>query len=180
LTIEQPPHNNFFVGATMLMRRWFGNMLRTNARARKVPRRTIGTYTWWCLIDQRISMWTSLFGVTLAIMGSFKTGGGLFLAFVLWILMTRYLVSLALSHFHHSFSISWPFLVYFNQVYGALVKIYMLTHLHKQTWTRQKTTLTRKETPWQHFIIEAGSNISWATGMLMFLVPLPPMWACLV
>jgi glycosyltransferase Alg8 len=172
LTVEEPPHRNFFKGATMLMRRWFGNMLRTNARARQLPRKTTGLYTWWCLIDQRVSMWTSLFGLTVAIMGSFKVGGALFAGFMLWIMMTRYVMTIALSYFHPGFNVTWPFLIYFNQVYGSLVKIYMLTHLHKQTWTRQKTTLRRDETRWHHFMAETGSNISWATAMLLFLIPL--------
>ena len=40
LTVEHPPHPNFLVGTTMLMVRWFGNMLRTNARAIAVPGRS--------------------------------------------------------------------------------------------------------------------------------------------
>ena len=63
LTIERPPSQHFLAGASTLMVRWFGNMLRTNGRARKIPRRRVGTFVWWALIDQRISMWTSMFGL---------------------------------------------------------------------------------------------------------------------
>ncbi|HPF79196.1 MAG TPA: glycosyltransferase, partial [Alphaproteobacteria bacterium] len=61
-TVEHPPSPNFFVATTMLMKRWFGNMLRTNERALNIPPHVTGFFTWWCLLDQRISMWTSLTG----------------------------------------------------------------------------------------------------------------------
>lgn len=167
-TVEAPPHRNFFLGASMLMRRWFGNMLRTNARARKIPARTMGIYTWWCLRDQVISMWTSLFGLFIAVLGTFMVGPVLLVAFGFWILLTRYLIALGLSLFHGQFSLSWPILVYFNQIYGSLVKIYMFTHLHKQRWTRQKTTLKSRRNRWQDWLIERGSDLAWLTAMLVF------------
>ncbi len=172
LTIEEPPERNFLKGATVLMRRWFGNMLRTNARALKLPRRTIGTFTWWCLIDQRLTMWTSLFGLSIALLGSLKVGGSLLLAFILWILMTRYLLALGLAVFHKRFSASWPLLLYFNQIYGSLIKIYMLTHLNKQSWTRQKTKLASRHDRWHETIEEFGSTLAWAVAMLVFLTPI--------
>lgn len=168
LTVEAPPHGNFLLGATMLMRRWFGNMLRTNARARRVPMRTMGPYTWWCLRDQIISMWTSLLGLFVVLLGSLKVGPALLVAFVFWILLTRYLIALGLSMFHGKFSLSWPLLVYFNQIYGSLVKIYMFTHLHQQSWTRQKTTLKRRAGRWRRWVLETGSDLSWLTAMLSF------------
>jgi hypothetical protein len=42
------------------MRRWFGNMLRASGRAIALGPRQVGLFAWWCLIDQRISMWTPL------------------------------------------------------------------------------------------------------------------------
>ncbi|QKQ27098.1 glycosyltransferase [Candidatus Reidiella endopervernicosa] len=170
LTVEEPPNKEFFTGANVLMRRWFGNMLRTNARARMIPRKTTGTYTWWALRDQMLSMWTSLFGFTAAILGSLKFGPELLLAFTLWILFTRYIMAKALAVFHKQFSISWPFLVYFNQIYGSLVKIFMLHHLYKQTWTRQKTSLKSRKGYWQQRYMDFESRLAWGTSMLLFLV----------
>lgn len=169
LTVEEPPSGNFFTGATMLMRRWFGNMLRTNTRARKVPRNVSGLFTWWTIIDQRISMWTSLFGLFGAILGSLVVGPVVLVAFAVWIMFTRYIMSLFLTFFHKEFSISWPFLIYFNQIYGSLVKIYIMNHLNKQKWTRQKTTLKETRTLLKRFFSESGSNVAWAGQMLIFI-----------
>lgn len=42
------------------MRRWYGNMLRNSDRAIALGIRKNGWFMFWCLIDQRISYWTSL------------------------------------------------------------------------------------------------------------------------
>ena len=42
------------------MRRWFGNMLRTNGRALALSPTRIGPFAWWSILDQRVSMWTTL------------------------------------------------------------------------------------------------------------------------
>lgn len=168
-TIETPPHDNFFVGARVLMRRWFGNMLRTNVRARKVPLGESGFFTWWNLIDQRVSMWTSLFGFVGAILASIVAGPWIIMAFITWILFTRYTMTLLLSMFHRDFSIAWPFLIYFNQIYGSWVKIYVVNHLYKQSWTRQKTKLQIRGGRLRQWYMEASSTLSWATQWVLFL-----------
>ncbi|WP_018693051.1 glycosyltransferase [Algicola sagamiensis] len=171
-TIEEPPYPNYFVGATMLMRRWFGNMLRTNARGRKIPRHILGTYTWWVLHDQLISIWTSLFGIVLALMGTFHFGLHLVLVFFFWVLLTRYTLTMALSLLGRSFHLSWPFLMYFNQIYGSLIKAYVLNHLYKQSWTRQKTQLRHNSNWLERWLREHGSDVSFAASLLVFVISL--------
>ncbi|MBU2972670.1 glycosyltransferase family 2 protein [Pseudoalteromonas sp. C2R02] len=169
LTIESPPSENFLKGATMLMSRWFGNMLRTNSRAREIPRKTTGNYVWWVLYDQLISIWTSLFGLVLAIMGAIYFDKSIFLAFIFWILLTRYLLTYLLSTLQGNFSFSWPFLVYFNQIYGSMIKAYSLHHLYKQGWTRQKTTLKGSKSKIENTIKTTGSNLSLVSSVCVFL-----------
>jgi glycosyltransferase Alg8 len=41
----------------------------------------------------------------------------------------------------------YPLLIYFGQVYGALVKTYVLFRLDGQRWTRQNITADRKLSP---------------------------------
>jgi hypothetical protein len=48
------PADGFHLGR-MLMVRWFGNMLRTNA-APSPPARADRMFTWWAIVDQRFSM----------------------------------------------------------------------------------------------------------------------------
>ena len=44
-TWEHPPARHFLPASTQLMRRWFGNMLRTNERALDVPPHVTGFFT---------------------------------------------------------------------------------------------------------------------------------------
>ncbi len=169
LTIEEIPHHNFFMGATILQRRWFGNMLRTNARALKLKRSSIGSFTWWNLWDQRISMWTSLFGLTAAIIGASVYDSSLILVFIWWIAFTRFTQSLMLLSSRKKISITWPFLIYFNQIYGSIVKVYVFHHLNKQKWTRQKTSLKQTGSRFDNWFIQTSSKLALATSVLVFI-----------
>ena len=50
------------------MRRWFGNMLRNGNRAIALGPHRTGLFIWYCLLDQRISIWTSLIAPSLLLM----------------------------------------------------------------------------------------------------------------
>ncbi len=169
VTIEEIPHRNFFIGANTLMRRWFGNMLRTNSRALTVPIKVMGFFTWWNLVDQRISMWTSLFGLSAGIIGGFVYGPELFIVYLWWVAFIRLTQTLMLLASRKRVSITWPFFIYFNQIYGSLVKVYVLNHLHKQKWTRQKTSFKQKDGYWNNLYIEVSSKISMLTYATVFL-----------
>jgi len=140
-TIEEIPHKNFFVGSLMLMQRWFGNQYRTNARALKIPRKVLGWYAWYALWDQRFTMWTSIYGLFIAIFGSFHWGSYIFLSYLWWVMVSRLLMTFAYRTSRKDILPSWPFFLYYNQIIGSLVKIYIWNHLYKQSWTRQKTKL---------------------------------------
>ena len=60
--MEELPKGGFLNASARLMQRWFGNMLRNSDRAILLGPRRMGLFTWWCLVDQRLSMWTSLTG----------------------------------------------------------------------------------------------------------------------
>jgi glycosyltransferase Alg8 len=60
--LEEMPGNGFVSGSFGLMRRWYGNMARSNLRARRLGPARIGFFTWFCLLDQRVSPWTTLTG----------------------------------------------------------------------------------------------------------------------
>lgn len=167
ITVEEPPHGNFFTGATMLMMRWFGNMLRTNRRALALPRARMGAFVWWCLVDQRLSMWTSLFGISAALLGSLLYSIDILIVYVFWILFTRFLQTIMLLSARPKVSALYPLLLYFNQIYGSLVKIYMLSHLNRQKWTRQKTTLKLDHSALQLRLQHLFSNIALATSCLL-------------
>ena len=52
------------------MHRWFGNMLRNNGRVIRLGMGAQKPFVWWCHVDQRLSMWTSLMGPIAAIWAS--------------------------------------------------------------------------------------------------------------
>jgi glycosyltransferase Alg8 len=169
LTIEEIPHQNFFLGAHTLMRRWFGNMLRTNRRALSVPIRVMGFFTWWNLIDQRISMWTSLFGLCAGIITAIVYGAELLIVYLWWVACIRLLQTLMLRASRKHISITWPFFIYFNQIYGSLIKVYMLNHLNKQRWTRQKTSFKQRGSQWNAWYVEFSSKLSMFTYASVFI-----------
>ncbi|MEM1287710.1 MAG: glycosyltransferase [Pseudomonadota bacterium] len=140
-TIEQPPHPGFLKSADVLMTRWFGNMLRTNSRAIALGPWRISFFTWWSVFDQRLSMWTSLSGLVLAIAGSIFVTPWTFAFYALWVLTSRYLLALSMLTARPSISLSYIPLLYFNQIYGSWVKIRVFFRLDQQRWTRQKTIL---------------------------------------
>lgn len=141
VTIETPPYPGFIESSIALMRRWFGNMLRTNSRAIAQGPRKLNWFPWITVIDQRISMWTSLTGFSAAIMASFAITPFALVYYLWWMAFTRYVVTLSLLAGRKSVSAWYPFLLYYNQIVGSLVKTTVLFRLDKQKWTRQNTTL---------------------------------------
>ena len=143
LTIEAPPDPSFPKASIMLMRRWFGNMLRTNARAIALGPRPMGLFTWWCIVDQRVSIWTTLVGPIGALLATFMITPFALLYYLCWIGLTRYILALSLLSARPRVSAAYPFLLYYNQLVGSVVKSGLLFHLDRQKWTRQNTTLDR-------------------------------------
>lgn len=144
-TIEDPPSESFFRSAAMLMVRWYGNMLRTNGRALALGPRRIGFFVWWAILDQRMSMWTCLVGVTTAILATFMISPFTILVYGVWILASRYAITLSLYSARREISVVAPLLLYFNQIFGSAMKVFIFFHLDRQKWTRQNTTLARGE-----------------------------------
>ncbi len=138
LSMESQPKPGFAESAIALMKRWFGNMLRTNARALSLGPSRIGTFTWWSILDQRVSIFTTLLGPIAVLLTAIFATPLVLPAYLAWIMFTRYLYCAALSLFRPGFfPISYPFLLYFGQIVGATVKSYALFRLDRQKWTRQ-------------------------------------------
>jgi glycosyltransferase Alg8 len=170
VTVEQPPADNFVTSAGMLMVRWFGNMLRTNGRAVALGPKTIGLFTWWSIVDQRFSMWTCLIGVVFAGLGTVFVTPYAIVFYAVWILASRYLVALSLFSARPRVSIAYPFLLYFNQIFGSLVKTYIFFRLDQQKWTRQKTITTRNLSSLGKSLIRVGSLYMHVLSMALFFL----------
>ncbi len=117
-------------------RRWSGNMLRNGSRAIALGPRTVQPFIWWCIVDQRIAMWTMMVSPTLAILTLFVEPMYL-LHCLIWVVLSRTILCLFLFRYARSTDLSWPFILYFNQIINASVKIFMIFHLSKQKWSNR-------------------------------------------
>ncbi|MGB3492433.1 MAG: glycosyltransferase [Elainellaceae cyanobacterium] len=120
------------------MRRWYGNMLRNNGRAIGLGPKRTGWFTWYSLIDQRISFWTCLitpgFLIVSLLQGYWKASA----IVLLWVLFSRSLM-LNLTFWgrsSHLKPIHFPLLL-FSQWAGSLVKIWTQMNLAQQKWTNR-------------------------------------------
>lgn len=142
-TVEHPPEKSFIKASRKLMYRWYGNNLRQNSRALGLGVSRLGLFTSVVLFDQRVSMWTSLLGLTVALIASLKFGPAFLLVYLLWIGITRLILTLMLMCSGHAIGPAYPLILYYNQIVGAIMKIYVFFRLDKQSWTRQPTALKR-------------------------------------
>jgi len=114
-------------------RRWSGNMLRNGSRAIALGPKVVPPFIWWCVVDQRIAMWTMMVSPALAFFGTLMDP--LYMTnVVLWVIASRLFLSAYLWRYAREPDLAWPFILYFNQIINAGVKIYMLFHLAKQKW----------------------------------------------
>ena len=138
LSMETQPLPTFFASSKILMVRWFGNMIRTNGRALRLSPRRIGYFTWWSIMDQRVSMWTTMVGpITVTLAAIFHTASVIPL-YIAWVMLTRYVFCVFISLFRGTwFPISHPPVLYFGQIVGAFLKTFVLFRMDRQKWTRQ-------------------------------------------
>jgi glycosyltransferase Alg8 len=161
-TVEHPPDKRFTRASRKLMFRWYGNSLRQNGRALALGPGRLGMFTYYCLLDQRVLMWTGLLGLALAIVASIKISVAALIGFAIWVLLTRLLMTFILIGSGHTIGPAYPMLLYYNQIVGSLMKIYVSFHLDEQSWTRQKTKLDRRLGGFQRVFNR------WSSRLLMF------------
>ena len=116
--------------------RWFGNTMRNNARALKVGRKKIGTFIWFAILDQRLSMWTSLVGITGAIILSL-TKSYIYLPFyIAWVLLVRIIQMSVIALRGHPVSLMTIPLMLYNQWVLSFIKIRSYYHMSDQKWAK--------------------------------------------
>src|SRR4030095_3740350 len=143
--------------------RWSGNMLRNGSRALALGPRRCGFFIWWCVLDQRLSIWTSLSGLAMALVLSLADTWDAMVAYLVWVLISRTVVSMVLFLYSRRISVSYPFLLYGSQILASLIKIYLLFRVSKQRWLNrgdQRSTVSR------------GALLAWPTAMATFLTVL--------
>lgn len=114
--------------------RWSGNVLRNGARALALGPRHVGWFIWWCILDQRIAMWTTLIGPMSALLAGIFVNPLLLPMYLVWVLVTRTFLSLILFPYAKRIQVSFPFFLFANQLVNSIVKVYLVFRLPKQRW----------------------------------------------
>ncbi|HEY9302138.1 MAG TPA: glycosyltransferase, partial [Phormidium sp.] len=120
------------------MRRWFGNMLRNGSRALALGPNKVGWFIWYCIVDQRLSIWTALIGPGLMIIYAL-TGDWVKLGLIFsWLTFTRALsiiiFSLGRDDYLRPIHIVYMLV---SQWSSSLIKIYTQMNLAKQKWSNR-------------------------------------------
>ena len=136
-TVDHVDPGTLYERVVQNMFRWSGNMLRNGARVIALGPRHVGPFIWWCVVDQRLAMWTSLVGPIAMVFAIIVISPLLFWVFLIWILTTRLLFSMALFYYHGRIDMSFPFILYANQIVGAIIKVYVLFRLPLQRWANR-------------------------------------------
>ena len=132
---------NFFKVTSSLMFRWYGNMLRNNFRALKLGPKRIGSFfIWMAILDQRISMWTSLFGPTAATLLAIFYTPFFWVFYFIWALIIRLIQFIPLIKEKFSPNILHMLILFYDQWIGSSIKIYASFNLAKQKWAKGNTT----------------------------------------
>lgn len=119
------------------MLRWSGNILRNGWRAIKLGPGRIGFFIWWCLVDQRLIMFTMMAAPFIAISGTLMKDSIYLIVYIIWLMFSRLCLSFVLFYFHRRINMSFPFLLYANQLSTAIVKLYLLFRLPMQKWANR-------------------------------------------
>ena len=129
---------SFFKASFSLPYRWFGNTLRNNPRALALGPGCTGWFIWFCILDQRLSMWTSLVGVCGALALAVAKTVFYLPLYLAWAVLVR-AGQLVVIVFHgHAVSMrSIPIMLY-SQWVGAVIKIHAAFHLNDQSWSKGK------------------------------------------
>jgi glycosyltransferase Alg8 len=146
------------------MLRWSGNMLRNGSRAIAIGPRKMGFFIWWCLIDQRIAMWTCLAGPIALITGSALWTPVVLLALPPWIILTRGTLAMFLYYHNRKIDPWFPLILYLNQIISSVLKIYILFRLPMQRWANRSDQRAITKIDWgmkRKMWIANGMTIIW-------------------
>lgn len=131
---------HFISTSGSLMFRWFGNMARNNWRALSLGPLRMPFFIWLSILDQRISMWTSLIGPLAAAFGTYHYGFGVLAVYVAWVLMTRTLYLWLLVPRGFVIRPVHIALQVYDQWFGSLAKIGASLLLNRQSWAKGKSS----------------------------------------
>ncbi len=116
------------------MRRWSGNMLRTSWRAIALGPGKLGLFPWWCVVDQRLSIWTAMVGPITAVLAVLAGQPEIAAAYLLWVVLARTIRAAVAWRHGRRFSAFYIPLQVFSEWSSALIKAWLCFHPAKQSW----------------------------------------------
>jgi glycosyltransferase Alg8 len=161
--LESLPGKGFVIDTWNLQKRWFGNMVRGGIKALELGPKTLGWFTYLALIDQKISMWTPLFGVIFFALATVLHDAAFAAMFAVWVMATRTVHTLVVGLISGRWHPIFPLLTYYGQIGGSLIKIFVNHNPNVQKWTRQSTGGDRSALP------RADSRLMLGASMLAFV-----------
>jgi glycosyltransferase Alg8 len=117
-------------------------------------------------------MWTSLSGVTLAVLGTAMITPWTAAFYVLWVIVSRYILALTFLTVRPSINLVYIPLLYFNQIFGSAVKVMIFFRLDRQRWTRQKTSFKKTDSRFDAAFKLWSSRLMNAVAVLVFVASL--------
>lgn len=119
------------------MLRWSGNILRNGWRGIMLGPAKVGLFAWWCLVDQRIVVFSMMCAPFLMISGSIIVSSSFVVVYLVWIFFSRLCLAFCLFYHNRRINMSFPFLLYANQLVTSAFKIYLLFRLPFQKWSNR-------------------------------------------
>jgi glycosyltransferase Alg8 len=139
IKVEPPPAKRLAI-AVRLMLPGFGDARAAGSAAIALGPARIGLFTWWCLIERRVAVWTPLIGLVVALLFALCQSVLFLYAYLLWVGATRLIHALLLLTARPTISGLYPPLIYFAQIYGALIEACRLWRVGRQSWSRRRGT----------------------------------------
>ncbi|MBD2100766.1 glycosyltransferase [Leptolyngbya sp. FACHB-261] len=154
------------------MRRWFGNMLRNSGRALALGPVRTGWFMWFCLLDQRLSMWTSLITPGLIILCLIQLKLLALSLLLSWVCFSRPIILLLIfwGRPSHLKLVHFPILLA-SQWGSAIIKVWTQFNLAQQRWAnRGGQTMGSEGESWKRRVQLGTSKFLYASSLFSFVI----------
>lgn len=154
------------------MRRWYGNMLRNSDRALALGPGKMGAFIWYCLLDQRISIWTALITPSLLLISLIRGQFWVFGILCSWIVFSRPLILSIIFIGRPSYPKPVHLLLLLStQWSSAAIKVWTQMNLAQQNWAnRGNQKISAAGTGWEKFFKVNTSNFLMYSQIVAFLI----------
>lgn len=132
-----PVGRSSLAGIIPLTARYAGNMARANLHLDAWKGTKGKLHFAYGLLDQRISMWTSLLSPIVLLYLLLFASFDLFIIFLAYVIVIKHLQSLMIAHLSGHYDPRFPYLMLFDQIVQSAIKIQAFAYLHRQSWNNQ-------------------------------------------